>query len=96
MKMLYSSADEKFVKSIIVYADGDKVLYQDSAGSVAVVAEDVIDAFKKNMLLIADGNEIFKPISVDTENETFNAVTTTTVETVTTTTVVTYYCEASE
>lgn len=96
MNKTYCTSDEKFLKAITVYADSNNVLFQNADKTIAVVAADLIDAFNKNMLLIVDGTETFKPVSMNATAKTFNAVTTTTVESTTTVTVVTYTCEASE
>lgn len=96
MNTIYSNSEQKFVKGYLVYADSDLVLFQDEDCSVAVDPDELIDAFKKGLLNIVDGDEIFKPISADLTNSTFNAVTTTTVETVTSVIVNTYLCEAAD
>lgn len=73
MKKTYGTSDEKFVKAITVFANPSKVLFADKDCSVEVNADEVVDAFNKNMLIIID-TDAFKPVSMNVSTKSFSCV----------------------
>lgn len=59
---VFARADEKFVKTTIVYADSSKVLFYDSAAKTdKVMKEDLSDLFKKGVVISQSG-KLYNPV----------------------------------
>ena len=49
---VYAHVDEKFVKTVLVYANGSNVLFYDEAFENAVSTEDLADLFLKGITVV--------------------------------------------
>ena len=70
MQKVYIDGDDKYVGSVIAYGDStDSKLYDSTTAATKkqITEEELVDAFKKGLLLIAvvgETTEYLKPISV--------------------------------
>ena len=69
MFKLFAKSEEKFVKGVMLYADSDKNLFVDADKEVAVTKDELINLFNKGMLVIADGDDFFKPTACVVESD---------------------------
>lgn len=62
---LYDQAKDRNVASFVVYGKtADKKLYYESKYENQVESDEIIDAFKKGRLVIFDGTNYLKPVSL--------------------------------
>ena len=89
MERIFEDADELNVRKFIVYGKtADKKLYYEAAYTTQVTKADALNAIKKGMLLIIDGENILVPISMT--GAAVKTVTETTVSQTTTTSLVSW------
>lgn len=62
---IFAKSEEKYVKSVILYADSDKYLCYDAAGTSKVTKDELADLFKKG-IIISD-TDLFVPVKFDNE-----------------------------
>lgn len=66
MEKLFIDASDKYVAAVIVYGkSADSKLYVDAEYSAQAGEAEVADAFVKGILVVKNGNKIFKPVKVD-------------------------------
>lgn len=66
MNKIYEQAKDLHVRSLVVFGKAaDHKLYANADFDKAVAAADVLDAFKKGMLVIDDNGVLKRPVSVD-------------------------------
>lgn len=66
MTKIFAKSEEKYVKSVILYANADKYLFYDSAATTNKVSKDELaDLFKKG-IIISD-TDLFVPVKFDNE-----------------------------
>lgn len=59
----YANSEEKFVKSVVAYADADDGhLFSDAKKSVKMTKDEVMNLFEKGLLLIEYSNEFYHPV----------------------------------
>lgn len=59
---IYATADEKYAKTLMIYADSSKALfYDESAKTDKVAAADLKDLFVKGVV-ISQNNKLYKPV----------------------------------
>ena len=57
----YEKANDQHVRNIVLFADANKALFQDAAGTKAAVAAEALRLFNLGSLIIADGNVKYVP-----------------------------------
>lgn len=58
----YANSEEKYLKSVVIYADADDGhLFSDSAKSVKLTKDEVMNLFMKGMMVIAYSDEYYHP-----------------------------------
>ncbi len=62
---IFAKSEEKYVKSVILYADANKYLCYDAAGTSKVAKDELADLFKKG-IIISD-TDLFVPVKFDNE-----------------------------
>ena len=66
MEKLFIDASDKYVAAVIVYGkSADSKLYVDADYSAQAGEAEVADAFVKGILVVKNGNKVFKPVKVD-------------------------------
>lgn len=73
MKKLFARANEKFVKSVVLYANSDNVLCFDSEATDKVPGAILKNLFEKNLVLIETADGEFRP-TMFTDESTYYAV----------------------
>lgn len=59
---VFATADEKFIKTTVIYADGSKVLFYDAAAKTdKVLNSDLPDLFKKGVTISQSGS-LYSPV----------------------------------
>ena len=62
MEKIFEHANEQHVRAGVVYLNSeDKILYFDSAFTIAVTKNVLIDLFKKGILVVNDGTNFVRP-----------------------------------
>lgn len=102
MNKLFGTANEKYLRAITVhYNSTDGILYYnynsfaETPYTGAVKKAELINMFKKDILVIDTGSEFVRPtvLTVDTDYAAVSHTTVTTAETVVTPVVTTYYSD---
>lgn len=76
---IFAKADEKFVKSVVLYADSNKKLYYDEAAKTdKVKAEDMLDLFQKGVVVFLS-DKYYAPCMYSSAGYTCNDGTSTAV-----------------
>ena len=66
----YEKANDQHVRNIVLYADANKALFQDAAGTKAAVAAEALRLFNLGSLIIADGNVKYVPTAATLDGTT--------------------------
>ena len=65
LKHNYIDGNDKHVGKYVVFGKAaDSKIYVDSEFSEQVAQDDVVEAFKKGLLLVQVGNDVFEPVKV--------------------------------
>lgn len=64
---IYAKVDEKFVKTVVLYANGSKVLFYDKEAKTDKVAKtDLQELFTKGVMVVMSDN-FYKPVCLKAE-----------------------------
>lgn len=68
MKKIYAKSEEKWMKAYVLYPDASGYLCVDADATVKITKAELINAFKKGMIVDAGTDGMFKPtmLAVDT------------------------------
>lgn len=67
-EVIYATADEKFVKTVVLYADGSKALFYDKKAKTDKVAKtDLQELFTKGVMVVMN-NEYYKPVCLKSDS----------------------------
>ena len=65
LKHIYIDGNDKNVGKYVVFGKAaDSKIYVDAEFSEQVAQDDVVEAFKKGLLLVQVGNDVFEPVKV--------------------------------
>lgn len=79
MEKIYRNYDEKFVAGVVLYLKAaDSILYKESAYTNKVSKTELINLFKKGLVIVNDGTDLVRPTSL-TISTNYAAVSHTTV-----------------
>lgn len=59
---VYAHAEEKFVKTLKLFADGSKALFYDAENKKAVLTTEIEDLFLKGITVV-NGENLLKPVA---------------------------------
>lgn len=62
MDVRYANAEEKFVKSVVLYAHSDNILYRDEAHTVAVNHDELLNLCMKGLLIVKKDDAYYTPV----------------------------------
>lgn len=74
MLKIFAKSEEKFLKAGIVHADSTGILYHETAKTNKVNAAEVAELFKKGLLVVDDGTNMYRPTML-TVGDTYTTVT---------------------
>lgn len=65
MEKISAKYDEKFVKgAVLYYKSADSILYYESAFTNKVSKADLVNLFKKGLVIVNDGTDLVRPVKL--------------------------------
>lgn len=66
---IWAKSEERLCKAVVLYENtSTHVLYRDSAKEKAVTKADLVDLFKKGLVLVSDGTGFYRPTDMVVES----------------------------
>lgn len=61
MEKIFSTSEEKYLRTTIFYADSNSKLFKDKAWSIGATKEEVENAFMKGLLVVIFDDDFYRP-----------------------------------